>query len=68
MQPFRFVLRVSITGLSIVPGTTNGERAEMAGRGPCLRCTGHALQTGPAVRNSTMPDTPEPRLRTTLEA
>ena len=47
IQPVRFVLRLAIRAVSLIPGTTFGEYAEMAGRGPCQRCVGHAVEPGP---------------------
>ena len=47
LRPFRLTLRLLIACLAAVPHTTFGERAEMAGRGPCQRCVGHAVIAGP---------------------
>ncbi len=54
LKPVRWILRSLIKLVASVPGTTYGERAEMAGKGPCGRCVGHSvggavLTTGPSL-------------------
>jgi len=45
--PMRWSIRTLAEIVSCVPGTTNGEVAEMH-RGPCQRCVGRSVK-GPAV-------------------
>ena len=46
LKPVRWILRSLIKIVASVPGTTYGETAEMAGKGPCGRCVGHSVSGG----------------------
>lgn len=43
LRPVRLLLRGGIWLVSRIPGTTNGEVADMGGI-PCRRCVGHAVE------------------------
>ena len=53
-----YALRRTLNEIEGEPDMTYGERAEMAGKGPCQRCVGRALADGPSVNGGEVPAEP----------